>query len=152
MKYLFKSNWLATLAFTSNLLIQWIILRPLLLGISATYVIFAHNEPFSQRLFFYCIMSFSLLFGGLFARKQYLLLAPIIATSSYLLGVCYLQNLLVNPDLWKLSQRGYTVRMLEIACLGSALGWLVDRVRQAIILSHRKRQALHTATLYPNKR
>ncbi|MBM7843026.1 hypothetical protein [Herpetosiphon giganteus] len=97
-------------------------------------------------------MSSSLLFGGLFARKHYLLLAPIIATSSYLLGVCYLQNLLVNPDLWKLSQRGYTVRMLEIASLGIALGWLVDRVRQAIILSHRKRQALHTATLYPNKR
>ncbi|KPL91226.1 hypothetical protein [Herpetosiphon geysericola] len=140
------------LAFVSTLLIQWIVLRPLLLGISATYVVFARNEPFSQRLFLYCIMSFSLLVGGLFARKHYLLLAPIIATASYLLGVCYLQNLLLNPDLWKLSQRGYSVRMLEIASLALALGWLVDRVRQAIILSHRKRQALHTATLYPNER
>ncbi|MFD3163110.1 hypothetical protein [Herpetosiphon sp. NSE202] len=94
-------------------------------------------------------MTSSILIGGLFARKHYLLLAPLIATSSYLLGVFYLQNLFVNPDLWKLSQRGYSVRALEIASIGIALGWLIDGVRQAIILSRRKRQALHTATLYP---
>ncbi|WP_124033421.1 hypothetical protein [Herpetosiphon llansteffanensis] len=97
-------------------------------------------------------MSFSLLIGGLFAHKHYLLLAPLIATSSYLLGVCYLQNLFVNPDLWKFSQRGYGVRALKIASIGLALGWLVDRLRHKIRIRQRQRRALHTATLYPNER
>ena len=105
----------------------WVLLRPILLGLSPNYILFPRWEDAAQRLFVYTIFGTGAAAAGLLGGRWGVVAAPVAGALAYFVVLSTVQGLWVNPDWWKWWERGYHLRNLEVLALGAGLGWLSAR-------------------------
>ena len=89
----------------------WVVLRPMLLELPPGYILFASQETMSQRLFVYAVFSVGAITGALVAHRWRADTAAALAGTLAYFGLIFtIEQLLVNPDYWKLVERGYLAR------------------------------------------
>lgn len=114
----------ATVAGACIAILLWVHARPVLLGLSPTYILFPRHETLEQRLFVYAIFGVGAAVAALLATRGRVLVAAVAGTLTYFVVVATIQGLLVNPDYWKLTERGYAWRGAEVLLLSLSLGAL----------------------------
>jgi hypothetical protein len=108
----------------------WFTLRQRYLGIQADAIRFAAHETLDERLFTYIVFGMGMVAAALVARNGHRwYLAPLTGGSGYMSLVVSLQNLWINPDLWKFWERGYATRLVEIVVIGAVIGLCLTNYR-----------------------
>lgn len=102
--------------------VAWVLLRPPVLGLAPGYILLPRTETAGQRLFVYACFGAGALLAGLLAPRWRVPVAALTGAATYLAVVAVVQNIPWNPDLWKLTERGYVARSAEVLGVGAAAG------------------------------
>lgn len=113
----------------------WVTCRPFFLGLPPNFILYPSQEALDQRLFTYTVFGVGAIVAGLLVTQWRMAASSIVATVGYFGVAVATQGLLSNPDYWKLIERGYAVRGLEMTCFGLILGALIALGHRA---AHRK--------------
>lgn len=109
----------------SSPLLLWFYIRERYLGIRIDMVSLPAYETIDERLFTYVVFGFGMAAAAFLARGWHrYYVAPLAGFISYIGLICSIQNLFVNPDVWKIWERGYIMRSVEIVSIGIILAIL----------------------------
>ena len=123
-------HWLALPMGIGIPFLLWFTLRQRYLGIRTEVIQSAAHETLDERLFTYIVFGMGMIAAALVARNGHRwYLAPLTGGIGYVSLVVYLQNLWINPDLWKFWERGYATRLVEIAVIGGVIGLCLTNYR-----------------------
>lgn len=100
---------------------MWIFARPILLGLSPSYILFPRHEDFGQRLFIYGAFGAGTVVAAVLARWK-VLASSVAGSVAYFAVIFEVQHLFENPDYWKLAERGYLTRGFEVLLTGAVAG------------------------------